>query len=573
MAVIIQRLEKFKTFETILIVDCTRALGETLGQFIAAVSGDGNGVDLQNRHGPIIAVRHQHPRKGEAVSARPNETGGMESVWHATEPRLPAHTTQFPRGDHLDTVIAGAGLTGLTTAVLLARAGHRVAVLEARQPGAGTTGSTTGKLSLLQGRVLSGIRRHHTADVLRAYVDGNRAGQAWLLSYLEEHDIGYERRDAFTYATTDTGRAALRAELDACRTAGLPVTWTEDIELPFRASALRLPDQAQVRPLQVLDTLHTELVAQGGLLCEGVRVTGAKAGPPVRVLTDRGELTADRMILATGAPILDRGGYFAKLTPLRSYAATYRTSAPTLAGLYLSAEDNARSLRTVLSVGGSWLMVGGNGHITGRAVSPAALMADLDRWTAEYFTGAERVHRWSAQDYQSINRVPFVGELPRGGGNIFVATGFNKWGLTNAVAAGLNLSTQILGEPLPWADKLSHRVTKPAGVASVATLVGGVAAATVQGWIHAELQALPAGLPTEGTAHVGRGFDGSPEAISTVAGRTCRLSAVCSHLGGVVGWNDAELTWDCPLHGSRFAADGTRLEGPAVSDLPIKDRQ
>lgn len=495
----------------------------------------------------------------------------MESVWHATHPSSPIVNDVLPAGARFDTVIAGAGLTGLTTAVLLARAGQRVALLEARRVGAVTTGNTTGKLSLLQGTVLSGIMRHHSKDVLRAYVDGNREGQAWLIRYMDDHGVVYQRRDAYTYATDDAGLTALRAELDACETAGLDVGWTEDTELPFSAGALTLGDQVQIHPLRVLDALREEYAQRGGLLVEDVRVTGADSRSPVTVSTTRGELTADRLILATGIPVLDRGGYFAKLTPQRSYAATYRVPGAFPDGMYLSVSDPTRSLRTVSIDGEQCLMVGGNGHVTGRSDSPAAALADLDSWTAEHFPGAERVHAWSAQDYESINRVPFVGELPRGGGNIFTATGFNKWGMTNAVAAALNLTGRILGGSMPWADKLGHRITKPAGVASAAAAVGGMTVTAAKTWAEAGLRALPDEPPAEGVGVVGRGAKGLPEAVSTVNGVTCRLSGVCSHLGGVVQWNDAELSWDCPLHGSRFAADGTLLEGPAVADLTPRD--
>lgn len=495
----------------------------------------------------------------------------MESIWHATHPSSPTANDELPEGAHFDTVIAGAGLTGLTTAVLLARAGQRVALLEARRVGAVTTGNTTAKLSLLQGTVFSGIVRHHSKDVLKAFADGNREGQGWLIRYMDDHGVTYQRRDAYTYVTGDDGAAALQAEFDACETAGLEVGWTEDTGLPFPARAIRLLAQVQIHPLQVLDALRTEYADRGGLLVEGVRVTGADSRSPVTVSTTRGDVTADRLILATGIPVLDRGGYFAKLTPQRSYAATYRVPGQIPTGMYLSADEPTRSLRTVAFNDEQLLMVGGNGHVTGRSDSPAAALTDLDRWTAQHFPGAERVHAWSAQDYQSVNRVPFVGVLPRGGGHIFTATGYNKWGMTNAVAAALNLTGQILGGSMPWADKLGHRITKPAGVVSAVSAVGEMTVAAARTWTEAELHALPDEPPAEGDGVVGRGAKGLPEAISTVNGVTCRLSAVCSHLGGVVQWNDAEMSWDCPLHGSRFAADGTLLEGPAVADLAARD--
>jgi len=281
-------------------------------------------------------------------------------------------------------------------------------------------------------------------------------------------------------------------------------------------------------------------------------------------------MTADRRVLATGTPILDRGAYFAKLTPVRSYATTYRVpgapgSLPQ--GMYLGVDDPTRSLRTVPVGGEELLMVGGNGHVTGRLDSPRAAVDDLQQWTQHHFPGAEPLHAWSAQDYRSVNRTPFVGHLPRGGGRIYVATGYNKWGMANAVAAALNLTAQILGGHMSWAERLGHRVTKPAGVVSAVVPNAQVAFEAAKDWVQAEVRTLPEDPPAEGEGVVGRGARGVPEAVSTVGGVTCRVSGVCTHLGGVLRWNDAERSWDCPLHGSRFAADGTLLEGPAVDDL------
>ncbi|MFF1572226.1 FAD-dependent oxidoreductase [Leifsonia sp. NPDC058292] len=494
----------------------------------------------------------------------------MTSLW--LDGVAPIPTDGFQPGAEYDVAIVGAGLTGLATALMLARSGMRVAVLEARSVGAVTTGNTTGKVSLLQGTTLSQIRRHTTENVLCAYVDANTAGQGWLLDYLDASGVPYDVRDAYTYATTDDGAATLGAEYDAARSAGLAVSDERTSELPYPVErVLRLPAQAQVDPIAVLRSLAADVRALGGVIVEGERVTAVSASDPAVITSDSGETRAAAVVLATGASILDRGLYFAKTEALRSYATAFTIPRDAPSGMYLSADSPSRSLRTATAADGTGrLLVGGNGHNVGRADSPAERLADLTRWAEETFPGAERTHWWSAQDYRSANLVPFVGWLPRGRGRIYLATGYNKWGFTNAVAAAISLTAGLTETAEPeWARVMHHRVTHPVDLATGIGFNAAVGKEAVADWLGAETApefGPAAAPPAEGAGVVGR-RGRTPVAVSTVEGRTCALTAVCTHLGGVVHWNDAERSWDCPLHGSRFAADGSVLEGPATAPL------
>ncbi|UAJ81682.1 FAD-dependent oxidoreductase [Leifsonia sp. ZF2019] len=489
------------------------------------------------------------------------------SLWNDTAPVIP--TDAFERDGRCDTIVVGAGLTGLATAVMLARTGMRVVVLEARAVGAVTTGGSTGKVSLLQGTTLAGIRRRTSDRVLSAYVDGNVAGQGWLLDFLDAQGTPYEVRDAVTYATTRHGIDLLDAELAALHAAGLPATRPEISELPFPVDgALALAGQAQVDPMRVLAALAAELRRLGGRLIEGERVTHVSATDPAVVTSASGRTRADHVVIATGTPILDRGLYFAKTAAERSYLGAFRVPGPIPRSMHLSAESPVRSLRQAADGDGDLLLVGGNGHPTGRADSPARKIAELTAWAEQHFPGARRTHWWAAQDYRSANHVPFVGWLPRGRGRLFLATGYGKWGMTNAVAAALSLTADLTGETIEWARVLHHRVTRPGDLAEGARINAAAGASAAAAWTVAETSPdiADAAAPAEGTGRVGR-RGAEPVAVSTVGGALCAVSGVCTHLGGVVRWNDAELSWDCPLHGSRFAPDGSVLEGPATAPL------
>lgn len=489
----------------------------------------------------------------------------MESLWLETSPGIPADT--FTPGGSYDTVVVGAGLTGLSTAVLLARGGQKVAVVEARRTGAVTTGNTTAKISLLQGTVLSEVARHHNVSTAAAYAAANRRGQEWLLSFCDSAGVGYETRDAWTYAVTPDGAAAVTAERDACRAAGLPVESTTETELPFRVqAALRLADQAQFHPLQALSALAAELRTLSGALFEGIRVTEihhANTGK-VRVVTQPGDLQASSVVLATGIPILDRGGYFAVVKPMRSYASAFPVTGEVPEGMYLSADSPSRSLRTAAVDGTRYLLAGGDGHPVGRASHTRDRINGLHEWATRNFSVGEARYDWSAQDYSPASAVPYVGELPLLGRNIYAATGFNKWGMTNGVAAALSLSAKILGNPDPDAALYKAKVSLPDAVTTVKDNAE-VGLQMLSGWAGG-LSRTTGTEPPEGLGVVVR-EGGSPVAVCTVNGVTSRRSAICPHLHGVLAWNDAEASWDCPLHGSRFSADGEVLEGPAVKGL------
>src|SRR5215203_4940395 len=464
----------------------------------------------------------------------------MTSLWLDRED-LPASDPLVP-GAAFDDLIVGAGMTGLITAVLLARAGRRVGVLEARHLAAVTTGHTTGKLSLLQGIQLSRIVRSHSEKVAAAYVEGNRAGQHWVLQYCAEHGVPVERRDAWTYAGSRSGRKTVSREYELGRRLGLDLSEEDAVELPYNSyGAIRLPEQAQLYPLDLLIALAAELRSLGGVLIEGLRVHDVQVGREASVETDRGAVTASQVVLASGVPFLDRGLYFAKVTPQRSYAVAFRVPGTVPHGMYLSADSPTRSLRTAIQDGQELLVVGGNGHEAGHFPEPPShLVEDLINWTQKHFTGAE----------------------------VQLATGYAKWGMTNAAMAALMITDNTLGDKTEWARTLGTRISKPASVLEGLRFNAGVGFTAVQGWLGAGLRPItvPPMKPQEGEGKVGSQH-GRPIAASTVDGTTCTVSAVCTHLGGIVRWNDLERSWDCPLHGSRFASDGTLLEGPGTENL------
>ena len=460
----------------------------------------------------------------------------LTALWpdrHDLDPPAPAELA-----GEWEVLVIGGGITGLTTAALLARAGRAVAVVEARTLGAGTTGRSTAKVSLLQGTHFSRVRRRHSEEVLRQYAEANREGLAWITRFCDDHEVECQSRPAYTYATTEQGERTARAELDALHAAGVDeADWATEVGLPFATrGAVTLPDQRQVDPMDLVRALAADARRHGATVIEGARVRRVRGSSPVHVVADRGSATADQVVVATNMPILDRGGFFARATPQRSYSLAFHTPTPAVDGMYLSADSPTRSLRDVTDPEGSLLLVGGDGHRTGADTSEASHLEALRAWTHEHFPDATETHAWSAQDYATTSAVPYVGPVLPGADHLLVAGGYSKWGFTNGVAAALAISGRLLGDRQRWA-------------------------AAYEPWSSRDAAGLPGAL--KANAEVGLEMaEGWLRAL-----RHPRGAGVCTHLGGVVRWNDAERTWDCPLHGSRFDTDRSVLDGPATCGL------
>lgn len=480
----------------------------------------------------LTVLKHEGLREGYVTTLDRGEDGAVEAWWQQHAKGL--GSDPWPE-ERVDDVVVGAGLTGLTTALLLARSGRRVCVLEAREAGAVTTGRTTGKLSLLQGTKLSKLLARHGRATTARYVDGNREGQQWLLRFCSDHGVPTQTRDAVTYAAAPVDVRAVLDEYDATRELGLPTRWVDSLDVPFtNHGGVLLPEQAQFDPMDVLAALAEQLRAHGGSLHEGQRVVGVsgRSGRSV-TLTDGRELRADTVVVATGTSFLDRSLHFARVTPRRSYLAAFTGVAAPPEGMYLSAGQPSHSVRDLPHPDGPILLTGGYGHDVGRVRSERQHLDRLREWTLRFFPDAVEVSAWSAQDYSPADLLPYVGRTALAGASTYFATGFDKWGLANAVAAARQVSGEILGERPSWA------------------------------WTDHAPALGDAGSLAKANARVG--FELAKGYAKAVPER--RLGPLCTHLGGRLKWNDAERSWDCPLHGSRFAADGSVLEGPATCPL------
>jgi glycine/D-amino acid oxidase-like deaminating enzyme/nitrite reductase/ring-hydroxylating ferredoxin subunit len=490
-------------------------------------------------------------------------TTERQSLWLAepgrTYPALDGTVTA-------DVAVVGAGITGLTTALQLKRAGLQVAVVEADRVGHGASGNNTAKVSALQATVYSELTAQHGVATATSYAGANLAGVETVAEIVEREgiDCDLRRRPAVTYAIDESERASVAAEFEAAGDAGLDVV-QESPDLPFPVyGGVRLDDQLSVHPVRYLRGLAAAVDGDGSRILEHSRVRKVRGG---RVHTESGTVRAERVVIATHAPLLDRGGYFARLEAVRSYcvAARLRSGSPPEA-LAINAGDPVWSIASA----GDLLIVGGQGHPAGERGVDARRYAALEAFAREHWDVAEIAHRWSAQDLYAYDGLPMIGPYLPGSRNLYVATGYRKWGLATATAAAELLTDTITGKDHPWASVFAPYRLSLRGVPHLARLNTKVAVDLIGDRLRPAEVSDPAAVP-RGEARVLR--DGLDRAgvYRDEDGVVHAVSLRCTHLGCLLRFNGAETSWDCPCHGSRFDVDGGVLEGPAVKPLPRKD--
>jgi glycine/D-amino acid oxidase-like deaminating enzyme/nitrite reductase/ring-hydroxylating ferredoxin subunit len=494
------------------------------------------------------------------------------SVWVSDTPDL-----AFPPldGDQQgDVVVVGAGVTGLTVARLLADAGVRVVVIDAGPVCGGATGYTTAKVTALHRLVYKELLDRHGKERTQAYAAANLTAVKKVASLARADNIECDlvNAAAVTYTQRDEHVAAIEAEVEAARRVGVPVERTTATSLPYAVrAAIRLEHQLHFHPRRYCVGLARSVSAQGGSVHERTRALDVDTrGPGVSVTTNRGTISADRAVLATHLPFPNAGGFFARAHPYRSYAVLARPGQPPPEDMYISVEEPTRSLRPTAD---GHLIIGGEGHKAGADRDTRRCYAALESWAQTHFAVESIDYRWSAQDYCTLDRMPYVGSLTPREDRVLIATGFGKWGLTNGTAAAEILADTILGRENPWA--VAFDSTRVAPRASLTAFLGENAGVAWH-FLTDRLRGLR--VPAAASLRPGEAAIASHDGARSAcyrdeAGALHAISPTCTHLGCQVAFNTAERTWDCPCHGSRFDIDGRVIEGPATRDLPPKPGQ
>lgn len=477
---------------------------------------------------------------------------------------------------HADVAVLGAGMAGVLTALALVEDGAVVALLDAGEVAARTTGRSTAKVTALHGAVYHRLRHGKGAEAAACYAEANQAGVDEIASIAERLGIDCDLRSAIAYtcASTADGDRTIEQELEAAAEAGLPVEIVATTDLPLRVtSAVALAGQYQFDPVAFARGVVGQLHERGVRVLSGVRVTSVgenRHGCTIEV--DGDEHPVPHAVLTTHLPISDPSLLAGRVRPERSYAVAGPTSVgldTEMLGMYLSI-DEGWSVRSVGPSQPGWLVVGGEGHAMVDHVETADHHAALRRF-AEGSLGVDVRSAWSAFDHVTTDGVPFIGALAPGSDRRSTACGFAKWGMSTSAVAARLIADRIAGRENPAAALFDASRILPTVSRDLVSNNARVAARFVGDRLTARPTSGHVPAPGEGVV-VREGARWTAVSCDR-SGTVRRLDATCTHLGCVVRFDAGEQVWDCPCHGSRFTLEGSVLDGPATAPLSSRDAE
>lgn len=409
-----------------------------------------------------------------------------------------------------DVLIIGGGLCGIMCAYYLEQAGVDYILVEGNKIASGITKNTTAKITSQHGLIYAKLLKSGGKEKAQMYLRANQKALAEYEKLCQNIDCDFEKKDAYTYSMTDRGK--IEEEVRAVNSLGFNADFVQITQLPFEIKgAIRFKNQAQFNPLKFIAG-----IAEGLKIYED---TFVRELTPTEVITNKGRIRAKKIIAATHFPFLNKhGSYFVKLYQHRSYVSAFDI-APNLNGMYVDEDKKGMSFRNYKNL----LLIGGSGHRTGKQ---SGAWEDLSGFAREYYPEARLQYQWAAQDCMSLDGVPYIGQYSKNTPEMYVASGFNKWGITSSVVAAMILSDMVQEKKNDFAEVFSPQrsMLKPQLVAN--------------------------------------GFESTLNLLTPTTKR-------CPHMGCALKWNKAEHTWDCPCHGSRFESDGTLIDNPSMGDANL----
>jgi glycine/D-amino acid oxidase-like deaminating enzyme/nitrite reductase/ring-hydroxylating ferredoxin subunit len=506
--------------------------------------------------------------------------GACNSLWQDTTQNFSGKKVEVNPDQFFDVIIAGGGITGITTGLLLQKAGKSVLIAEAQSPGFGTTGGTTAHLNTFFDTPYNIIQKKFGDESAKLVAKGARQALDLIKRNIEEYQIDCDHKELPGYLFSQDEKQSKELE-DIVKATGecdIKCSWSQHIPvfMPFQ-KAVEFPDQATFHPTRYLMGLAKAFEEAGGVLLENCRITDVDELESGHTVTSsRGTFKSQYFIYATHIPPGVNLLHF-RCAPYRSYAIAVKLDQQEAYpdALIYDMYDPYHYYRTQQIDGESYFIAGGEDHKTGHEENTEACFRRLEAYIRKYFPVKEVVNRWSSQYFEPTDGLPYIGHLPGHPGTMYVATGYGGNGMIYSAVAAITLTDLIAGGKSEYEELFDpNRIKMVAGfsnfVKEAADVVGHLIGKTILP--HEKLEELADMAP--GEAKIAK-YDGQRLALyKTEKGRVYALNTACTHIKCEVAWNSAEKTWDCPCHGSRFSYKGEMLSAPARKDLsPVEIRR
>lgn len=435
-----------------------------------------------------------------------------KSVWTSGE-NLPEFKS-FSGTAKTDVLIIGGGLCGILCAYFLELAGVNYILVEGNKIGSGITKNTTAKITSQHGLIYDKIIRSKGKEKAMMYLRANEKALQKYRELAKSIDCNFEEKDSFTY--TLTNRQKIEREVEAVNALGFPAEFLENLPLPFEtAGAIKFPNQAQFHPLKFISGIAKNLNIYEHTFIRDIA--------PHTAWSENGQINANKIIVATHFPFINKNGsYFLKLYQHRSYVIALE-NAPDVNGMYVDENKRGMSFRNY----GNLLLIGGGSHRTGKS---GGNYKELREFAMTKYPNAKEKYYWATQDCMSLDGIPYIGKYSKNTEDLYVASGFQKWGMTSSMVSAMILSDMVTGKENEWSEVFSPS----------------------RNMLHSQL------------------FINGIEATMNLLTPTTKR---CPHLGCALKWNSQEHTWDCPCHGSRFEENGTLIDNPATGNATITKKK